>query len=154
MNIVNKYRFDKVVFFIEFLYICCLATTNIGFLNDDPSTSSALPSNIDIKNFLTKIDLELTDNLLLAFNTTCKQDGMDFDKALQYFSNNKVTHIFTHVIFKNFTEINEKLIKFKMVIWSTTPQLFDACHSNIMYFGSFRRYAEMCINNNCVIYFP
>lgn len=135
---------------IGILFTICTATTNIGFLNEVDILGGA-PVDVDILNFLSKIDDEISENSLVALNTTCNKNGFDFDQALQYFKSNKVTHIFTHIIFNNFTEINIKLVESKMILWTTTPQLFDACHSNIIYYGSFRRYAERCIL--CMNYF-
>lgn len=134
-----------LIFALVNLSLC--SQPNVGFLyekNPSNPTLETLGQTI-LNDFINQIASRTYTESPVILNSSTLKNGFDLSTALDEFERNNVKHIFSPILFDNFTLINQKLSDYGMVMWSASLQPLDACHSNIIYYGSIRKAFEQCI---------
>lgn len=120
----------------------------VGYLYQSADTTDPLVdvlSKAILDRFSEQIESKDYPESILFINFSCNTRGDDLTMSLDKLKSENVKHIFSPIIFSNFTVVNEKLQNYGMILWSSTAQLNKACHSNIIYYGSERKLFEQCI---------
>lgn len=136
-----------ICIFVLVRSITCLQPY-IGFLYEKSQTDPniEITSKSIFNNFLNQISSHGYTQTPVIFNSSTTKEGIDISRSLDDFKSKNVKHIFSSIIFNNFTSINQQLSDYGMVLWSSSAQLLGACHSNIVYYGSLRKIFEQCIH--------
>lgn len=140
--------FPSFVYFFVLVKSMVCSQPCVGFLYEksqsDPNVE--ILSKSILNDFLNQISSNGYTQTPIIFNSSTNKEGIDITRSLDDFRKNNVKHIFSSIIFSNFTLINQQFSEYGMVLWSSSAQLFEACNSNVVYYGSLRKIFEQCID--------